>query len=175
MHRFFEVRYKECLLKSFNEEQLYYFYAISLLGFNDIIQKYSGLVSKSRNQILIAYYLQDDLFSEDEVAYLKTLTKEQYWFQSYHLILNRQELLQDIENSIETFLIPDSVKLPKCNKSSKAQRELHICRFTKKIYKRENLLFETYLALNRQSRTIWNCGLKKVKRLLRTKKNSIVS
>lgn len=131
MHRFFEVRYKECLLKSFNEEQLYYFYAISLLGFNDIIQKYSGLVSKSRNQILIAYYLQDDLFSEDEVAYLKTLTKEQYWFQSYHLILNRQELLQDIENSIETFLIPDSVKLPKCNKSSKAQKRTAYLSFYK--------------------------------------------
>lgn len=131
MHRFFEVRYKECLLKGFNEEQLYYFYAISLLGFNDIIQKYSGLVSKSRNQILIAYYLQDDLFSEDEVAYLKTLTKEQYWFQSYHLILNRQELLQDIENSIETFLIPDSVKLPKCNKSSKAQKRTAYLSFYK--------------------------------------------
>ncbi|MDD3415796.1 MAG: hypothetical protein PHY47_17615 [Lachnospiraceae bacterium] len=115
MHRFFEVRYKECLLRNFNEEQLYYFYAISLFQFEDIIQKYSGLVSKSRNQILIAYYWKNNLFSQDEVDYLKTLTEEQYWFQNYHMILYRQELLQDIENSIELFLIPDAVKLVHCN------------------------------------------------------------
>lgn len=65
--------------------------------------------------------MQDNLFSQSEIDYLKTLTGEEYWFQNYHLILNRQELLQDIDNSIETYLIPESVKLP-CTKKNKVQK-----------------------------------------------------
>ena len=41
MHRFFQVRYQECLKNCYNEEQLYYFYAISILGFNDILGQFT--------------------------------------------------------------------------------------------------------------------------------------
>ena len=43
----------------------------------------------------------------------------EYWFQNYHLILYSENLLTDIEDSIEKYLIPKMVLLPLCNKQSK--------------------------------------------------------
>lgn len=120
MHRFFQVRYQECLKNCYNEEQLYYFYAISILGFNDILEQFKELVAKSRNQILISYYLKDNLFGKNEINYLKDLTDEKYWFQNYHLILYCPELLSHLEDSIEKYLIPKRITLPYCSKESKS-------------------------------------------------------
>ena len=53
LHRFFSVRYEEILKTNFNEEQLYYYYAIKIFGFEDIISQQKDLVVKSNNQILI--------------------------------------------------------------------------------------------------------------------------
>lgn len=119
LYRFFKVRYQESLRKSYNEQQLYYFYAISIFGFNDILVEYKEEVAKSNNQILISYYLKDGLFAQEEIDYLKNLTDECFWFQNYHLILYSENLLTDIEDSIEKYLIPKMVLLPLCNKQSK--------------------------------------------------------
>lgn len=135
LHRFLKVRYQESLRKSFNEQQLYYFYAISILGFNDILICYGEQVAKSNNQILISYYLKDGLFEQKEIDYLKNLTDESYWFQNYHLVLYTQDLLTDIEASIEKYLIPKMVLLPLCNKQSKIKKRNSYLEFYK-----ENLL-----------------------------------
>ena len=40
-------------------------------------------------------------FEQEETNYLKNLTKENYWFQNYHLILYNPDLMSNIEDSIE--------------------------------------------------------------------------
>ncbi len=104
---FFKVRYREILKEPFNDEQLYYYYAIKVFGFNEILQLVNELVLKSKNQILISYYLKDNLFTEDEVSKLKEMDNEKFWFQNYHLILYRVELYGDLENSVNRYLIPE--------------------------------------------------------------------
>lgn len=131
LHHFFKVRYRECLKKNYNEEQLYYFYAISIFGYSDIIEENKGLVAKSNNQILISYYLRDNLFGQEEINFLKNLTDEEYWFQNYHLILYSSELMNDIEASIENFLIPKTVVLSQCNKQSKSNKREEYMKFYK--------------------------------------------
>lgn len=69
LYSFFQIRYKESLRKSYNEEQLYYFYAISILGFVNILEQYKELVVKSNNQILISYYLKNGLFGQEEIIF----------------------------------------------------------------------------------------------------------
>lgn len=106
MKKFFEVRYKESLRNPQHDVQLYYYYAITVLGLTDIFDNTSDLVLKTENQLLISYYIQLNLFSEAQYLQLKSLTDEKYWLQNYHLILNRSELRSDLENSINTYLIP---------------------------------------------------------------------
>lgn len=56
IHKFFDVRFGESIRNDYyNEVQLYYFYAISVFGFNDILTKYKESVAKCNNQILISY------------------------------------------------------------------------------------------------------------------------
>lgn len=104
--KFFEVRFKESLKNQHHDIQLYYYYAIIILNLNDILDDTSDLVLKTENQLLISYYIQSDMFSEDQYSQLKTFTDEKYWFQNYHLVLNNEELYMDLENSINTYLIP---------------------------------------------------------------------
>lgn len=106
MKKFFQVRYKESLRSPHHDVQLYYYYAITVLGLTYIFDNTSALVLKTENQLLISYYIQLDLFSESQYQLLKNLTDEKYWLQNYHLILNRTELFHDLENSINTYLIP---------------------------------------------------------------------
>lgn len=131
LYSFFQIRYKESLRKSYNEEQLYYFYAISILGFVNILEQYKELVVKSNNQILISYYLKNELFGQEEIIFLKSLIDEKYWFQNYHLILYCSELLSNIEDSIEKYLIPKRILLPLCNKQSKLVKRASYLEFYK--------------------------------------------
>lgn len=104
---FFEVRYKESLKKDFNEEQLYYLYAMKLWGFDDVLRKQNELVTYSRNQVLISYYLMENWFSMEQVEKLKQQKDEELWFQSYHLILYTQELFNNMDSSIDEYLLPN--------------------------------------------------------------------
>ncbi len=122
LHHFFQIRYRESLRKDYNEEQLYYFYAVSLFKYEDILEENKALVVKSNNQVLISYYLRNNLFGQEEISYLKNLTDEKYWFQNYHLILYNPELMSNIEDSIEQFLIPKKILLPLCNKKNKQDK-----------------------------------------------------
>lgn len=108
--QFFEVRYKECLKKDFHEEQLYFFYAMKLWGFDEILKQQTKLVLHSKNQVLISYYLIEGWFSSEQVEDLKQQKSEELWFQNYHLIISTQELFDDLDNSIDEYLLPYSAK-----------------------------------------------------------------
>ena len=104
------MKYKESLKKDFNEEQLYYFYTMKLLGFDDVLRQQNELVTYCRNQVLISYYLMENWFSLEQVEKLKQQKDEKLWFQSYHLILYMQELFNNMDNSIDEYLLPSFAK-----------------------------------------------------------------
>lgn len=106
LHEFLKVRYKESLKKLFNEEQLYFYYAIKILGYTDILTLTKEAVIETNNQILISYYLKDGLFEQEEIDILKEKVEEQYWFQNYHLILYTPDLMADLDESIVKYLLP---------------------------------------------------------------------
>jgi hypothetical protein len=108
---FLEARYEEALKNELHDVQMYFYYAIKVLGFEDIIKSMNHLVIKSQNQVLIAYYLKDSYFSLDQVNSLKLLTGEEYWFQNYHLILYSISLKMDLDNNIKKYLIPERLSL----------------------------------------------------------------
>ena len=93
------------------------------------------MVLKSNNQVLISYYLSKSLFSEQDIAILKTHRDESLWFQNYHLILYSSDLLLDLENSILLYLIPEECR-PKPNEKLSATRR----RTTYMEFYKENLL-----------------------------------
>ncbi|MEW9946579.1 hypothetical protein AB2T78_20735 [Clostridium butyricum] len=125
LFKFFKVRYKEILQESFNDEQLYFYYAIKILNFTDLLIQEKDAVIKSNNQILISYYLKDRLFGSEDIDILKANNDEKYWFQNYHLIIYSPDLLVDLENSIYKYLIPkNSKELVNDKPNKKAKKEL---------------------------------------------------
>lgn len=110
LHKFLQIRYKEALQKQFNDDQLYYYYAIKIFGFSDIFDGTSKAVLLTNNQLLISYYLRDRIFNTIDIDKLKEMDDEQYWFQNYHLILYTPDLKADLENSIKRYLIPNNAK-----------------------------------------------------------------
>ncbi|WP_373205262.1 hypothetical protein [Clostridium tertium] len=129
--KFFYVRYKEALKEPFNDEQMYYYYAIKKLGFDDVLKETTTLVINSDNQVLISYYLKDGLFKYEESTLLSEKTDERYWFQNYHLILYNDDLRADLINSIKKYLIPS--RLEEITKPEK--KEIKLKRYTE-FYKR---------------------------------------
>ena len=112
LKEFFSVRYEEALLKTYHEEQLYFYYAIKVLGFNDILSKTESLALHTKNQILISYYLKDHIFSQASINILKANIDESLWFQNYHLILYTT-LSSDLITSVNKYLIPDHATKPR--------------------------------------------------------------
>lgn len=106
--KFFEVRYRETLKQPFHDEQLYYYYAMKIFGFDDVLSMVNEMVINSNNQILISYYLRDGLFIDSQIDLLKGMDNEKYWFQNYNLILYNNELYQNLDSSINKFLIPQN-------------------------------------------------------------------
>lgn len=123
LHKFFKVRYNEVLKEVFNDEQLYYYFAIKILNFTDILIEYKDAVLKSNNQILISYYLKDGIFQSVDINTLKINHDEKYWFQNYHLILYSADLLDDLENSIEKYLIPINAKEQESDKPRRKEKK----------------------------------------------------
>lgn len=110
IEKFFKVRFMESLKQPYQEEQLYYYFAISVLGFNTILSQATSEVLETHNQLLISYYIKDGLFNTNQINILKTLNDEKFWFQSYHLILYTLDMHLDLDKSIEDYLIPQNTK-----------------------------------------------------------------
>lgn len=117
---FLKLRYRESLKHRLNDVQLYYYYGLKILEFNDVIEDTKDLIIESQNQVLISYYLKDNLFSKDHIEQLSTIDGEEYWFQNYHLILYTSELKIDLEQNIKKFLLPKLLlRKEKANKISR--------------------------------------------------------
>ncbi|MCB2361990.1 hypothetical protein [Clostridium estertheticum] len=123
IYKFFKERYKEALEEAFNDEQLYFYYAIKILNFTDLLIEQKDVVIKTNNQILISYYLKDGLFGIQDIDILKVNNDEKYWFQNYHLILCSPDLLTDLENSIDKYLIPSHAKVQENDTPSKITKK----------------------------------------------------
>lgn len=121
---FLKARYREALISSLHDVQLYYYYAIRCYQLDWCLEDTSNLVLKSQNQILIAYYLKDGLFSEEQINSLKLLDNEKFWFQNYHLILYRPELIADLDGSVTKYLLPEKANTnPKKERYKKFHKE----------------------------------------------------
>ncbi|NKF08730.1 hypothetical protein J1C67_01920 [Clostridium gasigenes] len=124
--KFLEVRYKDVLCKSYNEEQLYYYYAIKILGFDSILEETENIVVDCNNQLLISYYLKDNIFKYENIEKLKLKKNERYWFQNYHLILFI-DLEDNLENNIKKYLIPECIIMnPKNKNNIRIKQETYI-------------------------------------------------
>lgn len=103
--KFLETRYENALTTPYNDEQLYFYFAIKILGFDSILVNTSDKVINSNNQLLISYYLVEEIFDEEHITVLMQKKDERYWFQNYHLILCT-ELKEDLEQNINEYLVP---------------------------------------------------------------------
>ena len=83
---------------------------MKLWGFDEILKQQTALVIHSKNQVLISYYIVEGWFSAEQVEWLKQQKNEELWFQNYHLIIYTQELFDNLDNSINEYLLPDSAK-----------------------------------------------------------------
>lgn len=112
--------YKNSLSSNYHDEQLYFYYLISKLGLKEEVKYLNDQVLDSQNTILIAYYINDRNFNNEQIQKLKDIQDcEEYWLVHYYLIMNDFDLFSNLENSISTYLIPknatDSV-LKECYK-----------------------------------------------------------
>lgn len=129
--KFLQVRYKEALMSSYNEEQLYYYYAIKVLGLESVLKDMEDIVVETNNQILISYYLKDRIFNPSNIEKLKLNEGEKYWFQNYHLILFSDLINGDIETSIRKYLMPEWIRRNPKNKDSIKKKQETYIRFYK--------------------------------------------
>ncbi|WP_243186714.1 hypothetical protein [Clostridium intestinale] len=124
--QYLRKRFEKALFDHYNEEQLYYYYAVKILEFDNILKETEDIVVTSNNQVLISYYLKDSIFSASNIELLKSKKAEQYWFQNYHLILFT-DLNENLESSIKEYLIPEGVRLnPKNKKGIEVKKETYI-------------------------------------------------
>ena len=123
IEKFLAVRYQNSLETNFFEEQLYYFYAIKSLGFDDILIKNKDSVLNKNNQILKSYYLIYNYFDNNDINILKNNKAEDQWFVNYHLILSLNDV-KNLEDNIRIYLVPKSAV-------GKPSKENHYFKFYK--------------------------------------------
>jgi len=122
IEKFLTVRYMESLKHPYHEEQLYYYFALKTLGYDSTLNHASDDAIKSRNQLLISYYLKDDFFNSSQINTLKRFKDEKYWFQNYHLILYVSDMRVNLNISIEEYLIPKKA----CDTPARPQKATYL-------------------------------------------------
>lgn len=80
-------RFRSALANSRNDEQVYLYYAIKVCGFIDVLVDFKELVMKSRNQVLISYFLLDKIILKDDYICNGVENQEDKWLQNYHYLL----------------------------------------------------------------------------------------
>ena len=100
---FLITRFKSSLATDKQEEQVYYYYAMKLCGFDEELKSFKKLVLKSKNQILISYFLIDKIVSKSEYRVFASAAQECEWLQHYHYLLSYDKENIDI-------LIPSNAK-----------------------------------------------------------------
>lgn len=85
------------------EEQVYFYYAIKVCGYDDGLTEFKNIVLNSKNQLLISYFLLDKIISKDEYQSFLSTPKESEWLQNYHYLLVYDKANIDL-------IIPDKAK-----------------------------------------------------------------
>lgn len=84
---FLKTRFRASLSTERYEEQVYYYYALKLCNFDAELADYKELVLKSKNQVLVSYFLIDKVISKDEYQIFVSIAQECEWLQNYHYLL----------------------------------------------------------------------------------------
>lgn len=92
------------------EEQVYFYFAIKVCGYDDGLIEFKKIVLNSKNQLLISYFLLDKIISKDEYQSFLSKPKESEWLQNYHYLLVYDKVNIDL-------IIPDKAKGNKKQKS----------------------------------------------------------
>ena len=105
--------YERSLNSNFHDEQLYFFYLIYKLNALNLIknEKLNEKLLKTKNYILISYYISNEMFNSNEMSIIKNYNDESYWLVFYYLILNDEDLYNDLENSVLNYLVPKSASV----------------------------------------------------------------
>lgn len=115
---FDDDKFKDFVLARFNaslngerqEEQVYFYYAVKICGFDCELLRFKEKVLKTENQILISYYICDGLISKEDYQKYIDNYSESEWLQNYHYLLKYDKNNTDI-------LIPEIVKKENQKKS----------------------------------------------------------
>lgn len=92
------------------EEQVYFYYAIKICGYDDGLVEFKDRVLNSKNQILISYFLMDKVIPKSDYQNFVTIPKESEWLQNYHYLLAYDKANLDL-------IIPEKAKGNKKQKS----------------------------------------------------------
>ncbi len=96
-------RFNSSLCMGLHDEQIYFYYAIHQLQFDDVLAEFKQRILDSKNQILISYLLIDKVISKEEYQKFLIAPKESEWLQNYHYVLTYDKSNIDI-------LMPNNIK-----------------------------------------------------------------
>lgn len=111
-------KFKDFVIARFNaslngerqEEQVYFYYAVKLCGFDSELLRFKEKVLRTENQILISYYICDGLITKEDYQKYIDNHSESEWLQNYHYLLK-------YDKSNTAILIPEIVKKENQKKS----------------------------------------------------------
>ena len=129
----------------FHEEQIYYLFgAMAICNYSRKVEEKIFLRCMDTNNIIlksymIMFHLPQNI---DPSSYLKS--GERNWFLNYHIILQKYNVT-NIENDIETYLLPDSVASKLASgKSTGIQKKNYYLNFYKDNIINKKCLIKTY-------------------------------
>lgn len=89
-------RFRAVLQTGKQEEQVYFYYAIKFCKFDEALVNFKEMVLKSKNQILISYFLMDKIIREADYSGYIGSPQESDWLQNYHYLLTYDKSKTDI-------------------------------------------------------------------------------
>ncbi len=104
------ARFNSVLHTDRQEEQVYFYYAIKLCGFDTELVCFKDKVLHSENQILISYFILDKIITEADYQNEISHPQEGKWLQNYHYILANDKTNIDM-------LLPTNAKKPRQRQS----------------------------------------------------------
>ena len=102
------TRFKSSLHTEKQEEQVYFYYAFKVCGFDEELAGFKDQVLKSKNQILISYFILDSIIDKNDYQVFVSNPNENEWLQNYHYILKHDKTNTNL-------LIPENAKKEKQN------------------------------------------------------------
>lgn len=131
--RYISQLFIKALDKSFQEEQIYYYYGLRCVDQKSYKAEYViGKVLGSSNQILKSFYVLNGLIDKELNNLLSE--EEKNWFLNYHIIVRKLETKDNfIDSLVEKYLLPKSAEKEK-------QKETYMNFYKKNILDKKVLI-----------------------------------